>query len=345
MNSILSAALRNSRALCLLAVAATLGSAHAATITGVSATPSNPTAGQQVMFTITMSGGGQCGVRLVYGGNNEPSDNVMFNSGPNTGVSKTMAKAGTYNVQAIGSPTLSPGCTGQAAMTLVVKEKPAISDLSVSKSSFSISDSVSIAFKTAGTCGPVKLIADPGNKTLHTFPSVSQTAGIGLSPGVLAPGNYTIKAIPEFPLLAGACSGSDQASVTVTAAPVMQANLAGAFSSVVPHCPPAPYKEGERNTQTGKLHCYQPNPSCPAGWKQASFSDATGQLQCVINAEPACPAGFDGDYANGVLKCLPKPQPKVACAPGALPANPWGTSYYKEGWNRLGCSVNLAPPK
>jgi hypothetical protein len=240
-----------SKCIAVLFAAASLATAHAATITGVSTTPAQPTAGQQVMFTVHMSGTGQCGVRLVYGGNNEPSDNVMYTSGSSTAVHKTLAKAGTYNVQAIPSPTLTPGCTGQAAMTLVVK--------------------------------------DP--------------------------------------------------------APLVSPNLAGAFASVVPYCPPAPYKEDARDTQTGKLHCHQPNPSCPAGWKQASFSDATGQLQCVAAVEPSCPAGFDGSYANGVLKCMPKPQPKVACATGALPANPWGTSYFTQNWNVLGCSVNLAPPK
>ncbi|TWO68743.1 hypothetical protein FN976_22395 [Caenimonas sedimenti] len=235
----------------LLFAACLAGGAHAATITGISASPANPTAGQQVTFTINLAAGSQCGIRLVYG-NGEPSDNTLTGVG-NASIAKTLAKAGTYQIQAIGSPTLTPGCTGQAAMTLVVKEKPA------------------------------------------------------MPPMVVAP------------------------------------NLV--IGGMVPMCPPAPYKEDIRNLQTGKLHCYQPNPSCPTGWKQASFNDGTGQLQCVTAVDPVCPAGFDGSYAGGVLKCVPKPQPKVACVTGALPQNPWGTSYYAEGWNRLGCSVNLAPPK
>ncbi len=112
-------------------------------------------------------------------------------------------------------------------------------------------------------------------------------------------------------------------------------------------CPPAPYHKIPENSDdaTGKLRCIQPNPSCPEGWKQGAFDSNIGRLTCVPAVEPKCPAGFSGGMQNGSLVCTAHmPQPKIAC-PKATPANKWGTTYYAESWNVVGCSVNLEPPK
>ena len=77
-------------------------------------------------FKVTTSGSGACYVRWVYTSpNNEPSDNGEVNIKPDSGgvMDKIFTNTGTYVVKAMGSPSASPKCNGEATMTLVVARK------------------------------------------------------------------------------------------------------------------------------------------------------------------------------------------------------------------------------
>jgi hypothetical protein len=52
---------------------------------------------------------------------------MLINNQPAGGgvMDKTIAKAGTYTVTAMGSPSLDPKCGGEAKITVIIKDKPA----------------------------------------------------------------------------------------------------------------------------------------------------------------------------------------------------------------------------
>lgn len=238
------------------------GAAHAVgTITGLTASPANPIAGESVKYKITTTGQGECGMRLVYAGPNyEPSDNALINTQANGGgvMDKTITKAGTYNLTAMGSPSLNPKCNGEAKLTVVVKDKPA-----------------------AGP-GPI---------------------GAG-APVVVNPKPNVIVA------------------ETICPAPYMK------------------YTQG-LNVAKGEALCAKSAATCPEGYN-GKTNDQTGQLTCTPKNDPASPLGWTLGSASGVLIFNSIPQPMVYC-PKATPDWQWGTTYYKESWNRMGCTANIKP--
>lgn len=238
------------------------GAAHAVgTITGLTAVPANPVVGESVKYKMTTSGAGECGVRLVYAGPNyEPSDNALINTQANGGgvIDKTISKAGTYNLTAMGSPTLNPKCNGEAKLTVVVKDKP---------------------------------VGNPG--------------GIG---GV--------------------------APVAVN--PNLNLGLAETIC-------PAPYTKSTSglNVAKGEALCIKSAATCPEGYN-GNTNQQTGQLTCTPKNDPQSPLGWTLGSASGLLVFNSIPQPLVYC-PKSTPDWQWGTTYYKESWNRMGCTANIKP--
>lgn len=233
------------------------------TITGLSASPAQAIAGESVAYKIATSGSGACGVRLVYSGPNyEPSDNMLINNAPGAGgvIHKTIAKAGTYQLKAIGSPSLNPKCNGEANLTVVVVDKPA---------------------------------AKPGLQIGATGPVVAANPGIFM----------------------------------------MEMNCPNPYHK---------YTQGV-NQSKGEYYCVKQNVSCPAGFT-GSMDSQTGKLVCTPQITATCPEGWTGGVVDGKLVCNSIPQPNIPC-PKATPDWKWGTAYYKESWNKMGCNANLEPPK
>jgi hypothetical protein len=80
---------------------------------------------------------------------------------------------------------------------------------------------------------------------------------------------------------------------------------------------------------------------CPDGFT-GGMDQQTGKLTCTPVIVAQCPFGWDGGPVDGKLVCNSKPQPHVAC-PKSTPDWQWGASYYKDGWNTMGCSANAKP--
>ena len=103
------------------------GTAHAVgSITGITATPPNPSPNESVKFKVTTDGSGECGIRFIYTGpGNEPADNTLANSKPGSGgvMDKAFSKTGTYQIKAIGSPSLGYKCASEANLTIEVTRK------------------------------------------------------------------------------------------------------------------------------------------------------------------------------------------------------------------------------
>jgi hypothetical protein len=254
------------------------GAAHAVgTITGLTAIPANPVAGEPVKYKITTTGSGSCGMRLIYAGANyEPSDNMLINNQPAAGgvMDKTISKAGTYNLKAVGSPSLDPKCNGEASLTVIVKEKPA----------------------------PAAPAASGGGKP---------PAGAGM--GAMQP----------------------QAPVVVLGTVPMSEAMT---------CP-SPYTRHTEGMDAakGEALCIKSDATC-LGDYISNRNQQTGQLTCVPKVPVGAPDGWthaSGD-GNGVLVFNSIPQPTVKC-PKSTSDWQWGTTYYKESWNRMGCRANLKP--
>jgi hypothetical protein len=105
-----------------------------ATINGITVTPSNPKPNEEIIFTVTSSGSGNCKLMVVWkfpGG--EGKADGFINSMP-FGEGKFFAPAGTakvsvkttvpgvYSAIASGNKWLDPKCGGQAEVRFVVAE-------------------------------------------------------------------------------------------------------------------------------------------------------------------------------------------------------------------------------
>lgn len=113
----------------LIALAALLP-LHAAlastTLTGVSVSPANPKAGEEVKITVSGAlESANCGIRMEYGNPDMPREEfVLSDKGgqlPFT-ISKTFSKPGTYKIEALGRKVgkLTFGCEGNASTLVTV---------------------------------------------------------------------------------------------------------------------------------------------------------------------------------------------------------------------------------
>ncbi|MFS2033500.1 hypothetical protein ACEN8I_05680 [Polaromonas sp. CT11-55] len=261
---------------CLIAVC---GSAHAVgTITGLVAVPANPVAGESVKYKISTSGAGACGVRVVYaGGSYEPSDNMLINNQPAAGgvMDKTIAKAGTYTVTAMGSPSLNPKCGGEAKITVVIKDKPAR--------------------------------AEPAPAAGGGKPAPGTGAGMGALQ-------------PQAPVITMGAVTFPEAMTCPT--------------------PYTKYTQGV-DVSKGEAYCVKTDATCPDTYA-SNRNPQNGQLTCTPKVPVAAPDGWTHGSGNGELIFNSISQPLVKC-PKSTPDWQWGTTYYKEGWNRMGCRANMKP--
>lgn len=108
---------------------------------------------------------------------------------------------------------------------------------------------------------------------------------------------------------------------------------------------PDPYKikygKGTGSSPTdfekGEATCTKPAPECPAGFT-AEFSTQTAILQCTPIITATCPPGWTGGAYNHKLICSSVKQPPVSCP--TTDKWEWGTKYFTESWNIMGCYAN-----
>jgi hypothetical protein len=292
-------------ALCLASFITVCGTAHAVgTITGLTAVPANPVAGEAVKYKITTSGAGACGVRVLYAGGNEPSDNMLINNQPAGGgvMDKTIAKAGTYTVTAMGSPSLNPKCGGEAKITVVIKDKPA-------------------------PAAPPAAPATPATPATPASPATPAMPAMPAIPGMPAPAGGKPAA--------GMGMGALQPQAPVIAMGAM--TMSEAMTCPTPY---TKYTQGV-DVSKGEAYCVKPDATCPEAYT-SNRNPQTGQLTCTPKVPVASPEGWTHGAGNGEQSFNSIPQPMVKC-PTATPAWQWGTTYYKESWNRMGCRANLKP--
>jgi hypothetical protein len=91
----------------------------------------------------------------------------------------------------------------------------------------------------------------------------------------------------------------------------------------------------------GLVKCVKPVANCPQGW-EGSTNINTGVLTCLQKVLPSCPNGWQGGVQSGKLICNPNPPAKMIC-PTSTPDWQWGTSYFSQGWNLVGCTPNVKP--
>ncbi len=103
---------------------------------------------------------------------------------------------------------------------------------------------------------------------------------------------------------------------------------------------PAPYVMSTQgfDTKKGEYQCIKTDATCPDGFNSAT-NEQTGQLTCTPKQTPQ---GWSQGAGGGKLVYDSAPQPNVYC-PSSTPDWKWGTKYFKESWNRMGCIANLKP--
>jgi hypothetical protein len=148
-------------------------------------------------------------------------------------------------------------------------------------------------------------------------------------------GTFQIKVIGS-PSLNPGCTGQASTNVTVTQ---VKLQLPAKTPTI---CADGFDKALVSSESDGELRCVKQSVVCPSHY-QGNLDSATGKLECVPKPVE-CPAGWVGGMQSGKLVCNSAPLPKVHCSE-STPTNPWGASYYAEGWRIYGCSRNLAPPK
>lgn len=117
------------RSVLLIALAVLLPthlSLAATTLTGVTVSPANPKAGEEVKITVNGAlETANCGIRMEYGSPDMPREEfVLSDKGgqfPFT-ISKTFSKPGTYKIEALGRKVgkLTFGCDGNASTMVTV---------------------------------------------------------------------------------------------------------------------------------------------------------------------------------------------------------------------------------
>lgn len=106
---------------------------------------------------------------------------------------------------------------------------------------------------------------------------------------------------------------------------------------------PAPYTKYSQGVDAskGESYCVKSDATCPEGYS-SNRNQQNGQLTCTPKAAVPAPDGWSPGFGTGVLVFNSVPQPLVKC-PKSTPDWQWGTTYYKEGWNKMGCRANIKP--
>lgn len=129
--------------------------------------------------------------------------------------------------------------------------------------------------------------------------------------------------------------------VSATKPPVMNMPMGGGIPQMTT-CP-APYNKDTSgfDVKKGEFECIKTAATCPDAY-DSQRNDMTGQLTCTLKQMPAAPLGWAPGMGGGKLVYESIPQPMINC-PKSTPDWQWGTTYWKESWNRMGCRANLKP--
>lgn len=127
------------------------------------------------------------------------------------------------------------------------------------------------------------------------------------------------------------------AATTMPTAPAVMAGIVVMSEETI--CP-APYVKHTlgMDVAKGESQCIKTDATCADGYSN-NRNQQTGQLTCTPKAVPDAPLGWKQGTGNGSVVYDSIPQPPVKC-PKATQDWKWGTSYFKEGWNRMGCMAN-----
>jgi hypothetical protein len=181
-----------------------------------------------------------------------------------------------------------------------------------------------------------KTISNAGTYKLKAMGSPS------LNPKCNGEASLTI-VVKDKPSPIAASGGGKPSAGTGSAQPQAAAIALGAMTlSEAMICPPpyAKYTQGV-DVSKGEAYCVKSDATCPDGYT-SSRNQQTGQLACTPKVAAAAPDGWSHGAGNGVLVFNSIPQPMVKC-PKATPDWQWGTTYFKESWNRMGCQANNKP--
>ena len=128
-----------------------------------------------------------------------------------------------------------------------------------------------------------------------------------------------------------------QAAATMLTAP---AAMTGIVMMVDETICPAPYVKNTQgmDVSKGESQCIKTDATCADGYTN-NRNQQTGQLTCTPKVMPAAPLGWKQGTGYGSVVYDSIPQPLVKC-PKATQDWKWGTSYFKESWNRMGCLAN-----
>ena len=123
--------------------------------------------------------------------------------------------------------------------------------------------------------------------------------------------------------------------------PVMNLPVGGGVMQMAA-CP-APYNKDTSgfDVKKGEFECIKTAATCPDGY-DSQRNDMNGQLTCTPKQLPGAPVGWTLGSGNGKIVYDSIPQPLINC-PKSTPDWQWGTTYWKESWNRMGCRANLKP--
>jgi hypothetical protein len=143
--------------------------------------------------------------------------------------------------------------------------------------------------------------------------------------------------------VAGAAQAADPGhKPPVMQTPTMGIPISGGMPQMGANCP-APYEKSTAgfDVSKGEFQCVKSAATCPDAY-DSQRNDMTGQLTCTLKQVPAAPLGWAPGVGGGKLVYDSIPQPMINC-PKSTPTWQWGTAYFKESWNRMGCRANLKP--
>ncbi len=273
--------------------------AHAVgSITGITATPTNPSPNESVKFKVTTSGDSECGIVFTYTGpGDEPADNAVANSRPGSGgmVDKKFSKTGTYKIKASGSFLLANKCIGEANLTIEVKriklgnlnlptvcpnpyEKEPVSGSSDSSGLTDAQKGAALCMKFTPVC-PTAFFSEFDKKTgqLICSPQFKNLCPEGWKSTEV---NYQLICTPiPKPCPEGFTGEVNKQTNVLTCSPVITAE-----------CPVG----WKRSIQNNRLVCDsipQPTVSCPTNdqwaWGNSYFKDSWNKMGCQPNSKTA----------------------------------------------------------
>jgi hypothetical protein len=165
------------------------------------------------------------------------------------------------------------------------------------------------------------------------------------------PGKYRVWAIKAEQNTCGNMTLADQQKDIEVRAPMSTLAMSPAVANAIVvgapasgQCPDGYTKDASTSSEDvkkGALRCVKNAVSCPQGWV-GTMEPSTGALTCTVANPPTCPAGWHGNAQTGKLVCNPVTPAKLNC-PANTPDWQWGTKYYSENWNVVGCNPNLKP--